>query len=108
MCLQTQPSVISHLQIVEVAIETKEEDVMTPDERLSAKIAHVYITFKGLAKSRRLVEIGEHVQRRAIIRRVIDSTCLTLLGKFWSGKDTEKPSMTLRRGESSNKRSRIS
>ncbi|CAE5958743.1 unnamed protein product [Arabidopsis arenosa] len=109
---ETVQSVIAHLQIVDVATETKEEeDVKPPNERLNAKIAHVYITFKGLAKSRRLVEIGEHVERKAIIRRVIDASGnLTLLGKFWSGKDTEQqPSMTLPSGqqaESSKKRPR--
>ncbi|EOA36476.1 hypothetical protein CARUB_v10011096mg [Capsella rubella] len=94
---------LSQVQILKVAIQTEEEDQKPPSGRLNARRAHVYITFQGLAKSPSLVEIGEHVERKAIIRRVIDacSGFLTLTGKFWSGKDTEQSStsMTLQSGE---------
>ncbi|CAL9216565.1 unnamed protein product [Arabidopsis halleri] len=102
---------LPQVQILRVVIETKGENEDPPDKRLNARSAHVYITFKGLAKSPRLVEIGEHVERKAIIRRVIDdSGYLTLLGKFWSGKDTEQRSKTRQSGEkveSSEKRPRL-
>ncbi|VYS47353.1 unnamed protein product [Arabidopsis thaliana] len=104
---------LPQVQILEVVIETEEENEKPPDKRLNARRAHVYITFTGLPKSPRLVEIGEHVERKAIIRRVIDASgYLTLLGKFWSGKDTDQQrSMTLPSGEqaeSSKKRPRLS
>ncbi|KAG7647755.1 Protein MS5 [Arabidopsis thaliana x Arabidopsis arenosa] len=104
---------LPQVQILEVVIETEEENEKPPDKRLNARRAHVYITFTGLPKSPRLVEIGEHVERKAIIRRVIDASgYLTLLGKFWSGKDTDQQrSMTLASGEqaeSSKKRPRLS
>ncbi|KAG7598557.1 Protein MS5 [Arabidopsis suecica] len=91
---------LPQVQILEVVIETKGINEKAPDKRLNARRAHVYITFTGLAKSPRLVEIGEHVARKAIIRRVIDdSGDLTLLGKFWSLQSGEK-------AESSQKRPR--
>ncbi|XP_010480684.1 PREDICTED: LOW QUALITY PROTEIN: putative UPF0725 protein At1g28500 [Camelina sativa] len=99
MILQTG---LPKLHILKVVIETEEEDQKPPDERLNAKRAHVYITFKGLAKSPPLAdhEIGDHVERKAIIRRVIDahSGCLTLQGSFWSDKDAEHRSKRLRTG----------
>ncbi|XP_020869992.1 putative UPF0725 protein At1g28500 isoform X3 [Arabidopsis lyrata subsp. lyrata] len=91
---------LPQVQILKVVIQTQEEDEKPPDERLNSRRAHVYITFTGLAKSPRLVEIGEHVARKAIIRRVIDdSGYLTLQGKFWSLQSGEK-------AESSQKRPR--
>ncbi|XP_010501621.1 PREDICTED: putative UPF0725 protein At1g28500 [Camelina sativa] len=82
------------LQILKVVIETEEEDQNPPVERLNARRAHVYITFKGLAKSPRIDdhEIGGHVERKAIIRRVIDahSGCLNLKGSFWNDKDQSR------------------
>ncbi|CAA0251176.1 unnamed protein product [Arabidopsis thaliana] len=102
---------LPQVQILKVVIETEEENEKPLDKRLNARRAHVYITFTGLPKSPRLVEIGEHVERKAIIRRVIDdSGYLTLLGKFWSGKDTEQRSKTRQseeKVESSQKRSRL-
>ncbi|XP_024008728.1 UPF0725 protein At1g23970 [Eutrema salsugineum] len=83
-------SVLSQLEIVKVAIETAIEDVESPKERLNAKIAHVYIKFKGLAEPqvpRQVFEIGEHVERKAIVRRVISKHTgyLTLMGKLCGG-----------------------
>ncbi|CAA7036076.1 unnamed protein product [Microthlaspi erraticum] len=85
--------VMSKLEIVKVAIETGIEDVEPPNERLKAKSAHVYIIFKGLAEARalrRVFEIGEHVERKAIVRRVIDDKgYLTLTGKLCGGQSTD-------------------
>ncbi|CAA0382986.1 unnamed protein product [Arabidopsis thaliana] len=86
---QTSESDLSKLQVLKVAIETKEEDVQPPNRRLKSKSLHVYITFKGLAKAPIGDEIGEHVERKAIVRRVIDerSGHLTLLGGFSNAKN---------------------
>ncbi|KAL9291980.1 UPF0725 protein [Arabidopsis thaliana] len=91
---QTSESDLSKLQVLKVAIETKEEDVQPPNGRLKSKSLHVYITFKGLAKAPIGDEIGEHVERKAIVRRVIDerSGHLTLLGGFSNAKNDLKQS----------------
>ncbi|EFH67389.1 predicted protein [Arabidopsis lyrata subsp. lyrata] len=72
---------LSKLKIVNVAIETIEE-VEPPNERLNAKRAIVYITFKGLAIGR----TSEHIERKAIVRRVINERegYLSLKGDIWS------------------------
>ncbi|KAG7592781.1 Protein MS5 [Arabidopsis thaliana x Arabidopsis arenosa] len=97
--------VLSQLEIVKVAIETANEDVEPPNERLKAKSAHVYITFKGLAEPRaprRVFEIGEHVERQAIVRRVMNHTgYLTLKGKLCGGQYIKKRSLALKSGEES-------
>ncbi|XP_020867770.1 UPF0725 protein At1g23970 isoform X1 [Arabidopsis lyrata subsp. lyrata] len=97
--------VLSQLEIVKVAIETANEDVEPPNERLKAKSAHVYITFKGLAEPRaprRVFENGEHVERQAIVRRVMDHTgYLTLKGKLCGGEYIKKRSLALKSGEES-------
>lgn len=54
---------LAKLKIVKV--KTK-EDVELPNERLNAKSAIVYITFKGLA----IGGISEHVEYKMIVRRV--------------------------------------
>ncbi|XP_020869863.1 UPF0725 protein At3g19520-like [Arabidopsis lyrata subsp. lyrata] len=76
-------SSLSQLQIVRVAIETIGGVVEPPNERLLAKSANVYITFKGLSYAR-VGEIGEHVERKIIVRRVLDELTgyLTLQGGF--------------------------
>ncbi|XP_048620053.1 UPF0725 protein At1g23970-like [Brassica napus] len=54
--------------------ETSADDSEPSKERLKGKSAHVYITFKGLDEPqapRQSFEFGEHVERRAIVRRVI-------------------------------------
>ncbi|WZZ72315.1 hypothetical protein YC2023_083685 [Brassica napus] len=64
----------SKLKIVNVVIETSADDSEPSKERLKGKSAHVYITFKGLDEPqapRQSFEFGEHVERRAIVRRVI-------------------------------------
>lgn len=85
--------VMSKLEIVKVAIETGIEDVEPPNERLKAKSANVYIMFKGLEEARalrRVFEIGKHIERKAIVRRVIDdSGFLTLQGKLCGGQSTD-------------------
>ncbi|KAG7597723.1 Protein MS5 [Arabidopsis suecica] len=70
---------LSKLKIVKAVIETK-EDMVSPNERLNAKTAVVYITFKGLANAR--IAAGEHDERKAIIRRIFDEHTghLSLLG----------------------------
>ncbi|VVB00848.1 unnamed protein product [Arabis nemorensis] len=107
--MRNKKNFLSNLEIVKVAIETNIEDMKPSNERLKAKCANVYITFKGLKKTPWSEEID--VERKAIIRRVIGSTgSLTLVGKLWSGENTEKRSMTLTSGEnaqSSRKRSRF-
>ncbi|XP_010468289.1 PREDICTED: UPF0725 protein At3g19520-like [Camelina sativa] len=87
---------LSKLQILKVAIETKEEDVQPPNARLEAKCAILYITFRGLAEAPIGDEVGEHVERKAIVRRVLDerSEYLTLRGGFSIGEkalNTEQP-----------------
>ncbi|CAH8261064.1 unnamed protein product [Arabidopsis lyrata] len=76
------------LQILKVAIETK-EDVEPPNGRLHVKSAIFYITYKGMAKPPIGDEIGEDVERKAIVRRVIDEKTgyLTLLGGFSIAKN---------------------
>ncbi|KAL0760138.1 hypothetical protein Bca101_076288 [Brassica carinata] len=85
----------SSLQIVNVVIETSADDSEPSKERLNAKSAHVYITFKGLAEPqapRQSFKVGKHVERKAIVRRVIcESTGeMSLLGKLCGGKFTGK------------------
>ncbi|EOA31051.1 hypothetical protein CARUB_v10014203mg [Capsella rubella] len=97
---------LSKLQILTVAIETK-EDVQPPNARLKAKSAIVYITFKGLAEAEIGDEIGEHVERKAIVRRVLDecSGYLTLRGGFSNGEKplhTAEQTVTLPSGEDQN------
>lgn len=82
------------MQITKVAIETIEE-VDPPSERLNAKSANVYITYKGWFK-RQINEAGE-VEGKAIIRRVLseDIGYLTLLGRVSIGEkalDTKQSS----------------
>ncbi|CAH8265404.1 unnamed protein product [Arabidopsis lyrata] len=60
---------LSMLKIVKVAVETSDEDVEPPNERLNAKTASFYITFH-LA----IWGIREDVERRAIVRRVLSRT----------------------------------
>ncbi|VVB00849.1 unnamed protein product [Arabis nemorensis] len=96
---QRRPDFMSDLQILKVAIETDIGGMKPPNERLKANCANVYITFKGLETVPRIDEIGKHVERKAIVRRVISPGFLTLVGKHWSGKDTEKRSVTLKSGE---------
>ncbi|KAL0699939.1 hypothetical protein Bca4012_056061 [Brassica carinata] len=91
-------------KILEVAIETGIEDVEPPNERLKATSANVYIKFKGLANvlTRRMIfESGEHVERKAVVRRVLDKHGdLTISGKFCGGQSTQKqPSMALQNGK---------
>ncbi|CAL9216102.1 unnamed protein product, partial [Arabidopsis halleri] len=92
--------ILSKLEIVKVAVETDNEDVEPPNERLKAKSVHVYITFKGLAEPRaprRVFENGEHVERQAIGRRVMDHTGnLTLEGKICGGQYIKKRSLALK------------
>lgn len=80
------------------------------NEILKAKIsAYVYIWFKGLAEPhvpRQVFEIGEHVERKAIVRRVMDERtgCLSLLGKLYGG---EMRSRDGEKAETSEKRPRL-
>lgn len=55
-----------------------------PNERLNAKSAFVYITYKDLANDL----TGEPVERKAIVRSVIDELLDTYLSRvtFWSGE----------------------
>lgn len=90
---------------MKVAIETSIDDAVPLNERLKAKRANVYIMFKGLAEAqapRRDFEIGEHVERKAIVRRVIDERTgdLTLFGELWGGEllgDGEKAQTSKKR-----------
>ncbi|KAL0699938.1 hypothetical protein Bca4012_056060 [Brassica carinata] len=87
--------VFSQLEILEVAIETGVEDVEPPNERLKAKSVIVYIKFKGMANvltPMMIFESGEHVERKAVVRRVLDvrSGDMTLSGKFCGGQSTKK------------------
>ncbi|CAH2033750.1 unnamed protein product [Thlaspi arvense] len=81
--------VLLPLKIVEAVIETKTGDVKkTPSERLNALNAHVYITFTGLEEPRahgQIFEIGKHLKRKAVIRRVVDKDTqyLSLVGKLF-------------------------
>ncbi|KAG7582556.1 Protein MS5 [Arabidopsis suecica] len=110
----TSENDLSKLQILKVAIGTKEEDVQPPSRRLKAKSAYVYITFKGLDKAPIGDEIGEHVERKAIVRRVIDEYYFTLLGGFSIGEkvlNTDQPvsgeDQALDNEQSSEKRPRL-
>ncbi|CAH8253173.1 unnamed protein product [Arabidopsis lyrata] len=81
---------LSQLEIVQVAIE----DVEPPNASLNTKTTFVYITYKDLEKAR----IGEPVDRKAIVRRIINMTTglLRLRGDYWSGEkamNTEEESM---------------
>ncbi|VVB00846.1 unnamed protein product [Arabis nemorensis] len=96
---QVRPDFMTDLQILKVAIETDIGDMKPLNERLKANCANVYITFKGLDTVPLNDEIGEHVERKAIVRRVIGPGFLTLVGKHWSGKNAEKRSVTLMSGE---------
>lgn len=60
------------------------EDVEPPNASLNTKTTFVYITYKDLAKAR----IGEPVDRKAIVRRIINMTTglLRLRGDYWSGE----------------------
>ncbi|CAH2033747.1 unnamed protein product [Thlaspi arvense] len=76
--------IMSKLEILKVAIETSIEDVEPSNESLNAKSANVYIIYKGLSELRVFelaFEIGEHIERKAIVRRVIheDTGNLTLV-----------------------------
>ncbi|CAN6884849.1 unnamed protein product [Brassica oleracea] len=87
--------VFSQLEILKVATETGTEDVEPPNERLKAKTVDAYIKFKGMANvitPRMIFEIGERVECRAVVRRVLDehSGYMTLLGKFCGGQSTQK------------------
>ncbi|KAG7592780.1 Protein MS5, partial [Arabidopsis thaliana x Arabidopsis arenosa] len=100
LCRKATTEVLSKLEIVKVVVETANEDVEPPNERLKAKSVHVYITFKGLAEPRaprRVFENGEHVERQAIVRRVMDHTGnLTLEGKLCGGQYIKKRSLALK------------
>ncbi|XP_056843300.1 UPF0725 protein At1g23970-like [Raphanus sativus] len=85
----------SKLEIINVVIETRADDSVPSKDRLKAKSAHVYITFKGLSEPhapRHSFKVGLHLERRAIVRRVIcESTgAMSLLGKLCDGKFTGK------------------
>ncbi|KAL0656596.1 hypothetical protein Bca4012_077180 [Brassica carinata] len=85
----------SNLQIVNVVIETSADDSESSIERFKAKSAHVYITFTGLAEPqapRQSFKVGKHVERKAIVRRVICEGTgeMSLLGKLCGGKFTGK------------------
>lgn len=109
-----QRDVVSKLAILEVAIETGIEDMEPPNERLKATRANVYIKCKGLANvcsPRMIFESGEHVERKAVVRRVLDEDgYLTISGKFCGGQSTQKqPSVALhneKKIQSSKKRPR--
>jgi len=105
--ISIKPEVLSKLEIVKVAIETATKDEEPSNERLKAYRAHVYITFKGLAEPRaheRVFEIGEHVERQAIVRRVMGHRGdLTLKGKLCGGQYIKKRSLALKSGKKSQK-----
>ncbi|EOA38329.1 hypothetical protein CARUB_v10009830mg [Capsella rubella] len=86
--------VVSKLEIVKVVVETATEDVELPIERLKTKNANVYIMFKGMAElqaHRRVFEIGVDVERKAIVRRVMDNSGdLFLTGKLCGGQPIKK------------------
>ncbi|WZZ72314.1 hypothetical protein YC2023_083684 [Brassica napus] len=112
--LVAKRDVVSKLAILEVAIETGIEDMEPPNERLKATRANVYIKCKGLANvcsPRMIFESGEHVERKAVVRRVLDEDgYLTISGKFCGGQSTQKqPSVALhneKKIQSSKKRPR--
>ncbi|CAH8334515.1 unnamed protein product [Eruca vesicaria subsp. sativa] len=66
---ELQANHLSKLKILNVWIEATVDEVEPPNARLKAKSALVYITF-------RLASLGirEHIQRKAIVRRVISET----------------------------------
>ncbi|CAA7026575.1 unnamed protein product [Microthlaspi erraticum] len=76
---------LAKLQITKVAIETIEE-VDPPSERLKAKSANFYITYKGWFN--RQIEEGGEMERKAIIRRVLNEEIgyFTLLGRVSIGE----------------------
>ncbi|KAL9306980.1 UPF0725 protein [Arabidopsis thaliana] len=88
---------LSQLEIVKVAIEEVEQ----PNASLNTKTTFVYITYKDLAKA----QIGEPVDRKAIVRRIINETTglLRLRGDYWSGERSvitpEEEYMLLHGGE---------
>ncbi|KAJ0253236.1 UPF0725 protein [Hirschfeldia incana] len=102
--LTEKEHVFSQLEILQVAIETGIEDVEPPNERLKATRANVYIKFKGLANvltHKMIFESGEHVERKAVVRRVLDKHgSLTISGTFCGGRSTQKqPSVALQNGK---------
>ncbi|KAG7655352.1 Protein MS5 [Arabidopsis suecica] len=105
--ISIKPEVLSQLEIVKVAIETATKDEEPSNERLKAYRAHFYITFKGLAEPRaprQVFEIGEHLERQAIVRRVMGHRGdLTLKGKLCGGQYIKKRSLALKRGKKSQK-----
>ncbi|CAA7036074.1 unnamed protein product [Microthlaspi erraticum] len=87
--VEQRTDVMSKLEIVRVAIETGTEDVEPPNERLKAKSARAL---------RRVFEIGKHVERKAIVRRVMDdSGYLTLKGTLCGGQSTDTRTSQKRR-----------
>ncbi|KFK36065.1 hypothetical protein AALP_AA4G073300 [Arabis alpina] len=106
MSAQIKPKFMSDLQILKVAIETHIGDAK-PKERLEAKCANVYITFKGLDTIPMIDEIGgEHV-RKAIVRRVISPGFLTIVGQHWSGINTKKSAKNEEKARRQRKRYRF-
>ncbi|KAG2320914.1 hypothetical protein Bca52824_014127 [Brassica carinata] len=102
------PDYRSKLKIINVVIETSADDSLPSKDRLKAKSAHVYITFKGLAEPqapRQSFKVGDHLERRAIVRRVIcESTGeMSLLGKLCGGEFTGKQRSSGEEGQSSKK-----
>ncbi|KAL1223892.1 hypothetical protein V5N11_007289 [Cardamine amara subsp. amara] len=103
---------LSKMKIVKVAIQTSIDDAVPLNERLKVKRAILYIMFKGLKTPyapRQVFEIGEHIERKVIVRRVLDERTgdLTLTGMLLGGK---RPSKALESGEqaqSSIKRPRL-
>ncbi|CAA7022955.1 unnamed protein product [Microthlaspi erraticum] len=71
------------LEVVKVAMETS--NVEWPMERLNAREATVYIWFKGLA----IRGAGQDVERKAIVRRVLDESTgyLSLKGDLCSREE---------------------
>ena len=59
------------------------ENVEPPNAKINAKTAIVYITYKNLAKA----QIGESVDHKAIVRRVINEPTghLAIQGHYWIG-----------------------
>ncbi|KAL0699942.1 hypothetical protein Bca4012_056064 [Brassica carinata] len=102
------PDYRSKLKIINVVIETSADDSLPSKDRLKAKSAHVYITFKGLAEPqapRQSFKVGDHLERRAIVRRVIcESTGeMSLLGKLCGGEFTGKQRSSGEEAQSSKK-----
>ncbi|CAA7039151.1 unnamed protein product [Microthlaspi erraticum] len=73
------------LKIVKVVMETGNADVEPPNQRLNAKNETFYITLKGLA----IRGTGEHVERKAIVRRVVNGWAvhLSLKGELCSREE---------------------